>query len=1308
MTDDRPRPPSRRHARRDHVRALAVVVFVAILVAGTGSSAVLAVRDDRDPGQMSTRLSAAPVAASTRDASSSGVPAATPTTGASDAGAPMDAPPDAGAPADTPPDGVQEPSIIAIDAAAHENDRIEFAPGGVVDVPFTPRADDGWSVGGVAPRRLPAGAASGRAMAASREGTVWAPASTAPEATARVDTSRGSAAGPGSIDVPSRAPAIAAVPASFEVATKAPLDPPAATDLRRQVFGFLPYWELSDGSTRLNYQLLSTIAYFGVGADGDGNLIKRNANGSISTGWSGWTSARLASIIRAAHLRHTRVVLTVQSFAWTTNQAANQSALLGSAAARLRLARQVAAAVRDRGADGVNLDFEPLVSGRSDEFTALVRTIRSELDKVARGYQLTFDTTGRPSNYPIEDATAPGGADAIFIMGYDYRNAGSASAGSIAPLAGPSYDLLDTVQAFTDRVPASKLILGIPYYGRAWSTTSDQPRAATRTGAKYGWSTSVTYDNAAALAKAHGRRYDTRESAAWFAYKRRNCTAAYGCVATWREVYYDDARSLRAKYDLINRYGLRGAGIWALGYDGTRPELYSVIVAKFLHDTTPPETGIDVLDARQGDEGFLVTWTALDMNPIRSYDVQVSVDGGPWRSWLGRTHATEAIWSGRDGHAYAFRARATDAKGNRGRWNVTSLPSGRPALHAGGFAVVKAATLTTRSRPDTSGPAVSTLDAGAAVALTGGPILADGYVWYQVAGPLSTWAVTEPVRTGNWVAAASGSTAYLAPRTPPNTTIVDAGLSHLSFGASGATSVGSSPAALAARAFSPNGDGSEDGLMLRWTNGVALDSLTLKVLRANGTTVGTRAVPDVGVGSQAWAWDGTVGGRTLGDGRYVVQLIGRAGARTYTAPSVRPMTPAEVAAYAVTIDTVGPRLTAASIGGRVISPPRDGRHDSVSLIASSTGASRWRLTAVRLTGAAAGTVVRTINGPGGTPRTAWDGRADGGAPAPDGVYRVTLAVLDPAGNGAGRSWQVVVDGTAPTIAVAAGPATFSPDGDGTADATIIHWTNAEPGVTSVRITHGTKVVRMVALSGARSGGSLRWTGRSTSGARLPDGTYLARITVQDAAGNRRTTATTVRIDRTAGWLRWAPTAFYPQDLDALARTARATYRLGRAATTTLQIVAGDGTVVRTVWTRRKQPAGPVAWTWDGRAGSGAMVAPGSYTLVLSATSGGGTTVLRRQIVVDAYAVALSSTRLKPGRTLTVTFSSVEALTSRPVVTFDQAGRPPIRRFARLVAPGRYVATFRVASGGSGPATVRISATDRGGHPNATVRRVWVV
>ncbi len=745
------------------------------------------------------------------------------------------------------------------------------------------------------------------------------------------------------------------------------------------------------------------------------------ADGSLSVGWAGWTSSRMTSVIRAAHQRRTRVVLTVQAFAWSAGQAETQSALLGSAAARQKLARQVAAAVRDRGADGVNLDFEPLVSGRADEFVALVRSIRSELNRIHKGYQLTFDTTGYIGNYPIEAATAPGGADAIFIMGYDYRTASAGSAGSIAPLGGPAYDLVDTILAFTDRVPPGKLILGIPYYGRAWSTVSGKPRARTQTGAKYGWSTSVTYANAVALAKQHRRQYDRRDASAWIAYKRRNCTKAHGCVTSWREVYYDDAQSLRAKYDTINRYGLRGAGIWALGYDDTRPELYKVIVAKFLHDTTPPETGIDVLAVRQPDEGFVVGWSALDMNPIRNYDVQVSTDGGPWRAWLSKTRATDAVWLGRSGHAYAFRARATDAKGNRGRWDVTNLPSSRPTLHKGGFATVKTASLSVRSRPDTAGSVVSQLHRGDIVAITGGPVAADGYTWFKISGPLETWAPAEPVRGDVWVAGRQGTTTFLGPRTAPNTTIVAAGLARLTFGAGGPASIGASQAATAARAFSPNGDGSEDRLTLRWTNGLAFDSLMLRVFRSNGSLVGTRAVTATGSGARAWAWDGSVGGHRLADGRYAVQLVGRAGGRTYTAPSVRPLLPAQVTAYAITIDTVRPKLTGAAIGGRLISPPRDGRHDAVRLAGSSTGATRWRVTAALVSGGMPGAPIRTLGGTGGRPRTSWDGRTDTGRPAADGRYRLTLAVLDPAGNFAARSWDVTVDGTPPTLATSAEP-----------------------------------------------------------------------------------------------------------------------------------------------------------------------------------------------------------------------------------------------------------------------------------------------
>ena len=50
------------------------------------------------------------------------------------------------------------------EAVAHADDKIAFAPGGRVEVAFTPRRSDRWAVGGVQPRKLPAGRATGKAL----------------------------------------------------------------------------------------------------------------------------------------------------------------------------------------------------------------------------------------------------------------------------------------------------------------------------------------------------------------------------------------------------------------------------------------------------------------------------------------------------------------------------------------------------------------------------------------------------------------------------------------------------------------------------------------------------------------------------------------------------------------------------------------------------------------------------------------------------------------------------------------------------------------------------------------------------------------------------------------------------------------------------------------------------------------------------------------------------------------------------------------------------------------------------------------
>jgi spore germination protein YaaH/flagellar hook assembly protein FlgD len=634
--------------------------------------------------------------------------------------------------------GAIRPSIQYEEALAHADDRIAFAPGAQVTVPFEPRPEDDWAVGGTSARVLPAGRLSGEEIREAPPGT----------------------------EEPSRDSAAAAAASSTGPLYDSPIvDPEAATPavlaaavdpggLRREVFGFLPYWELTDSSTTLDWEKLSTIAYFGVGAAANGNLETKNRDGSTSVGWSGWTSSKMTGVIERAHANNTRVVLTIQSFAWNSSGVTKQKALLGSATARENLARQVAAAVRDRGADGVNLDVEPIVSGYAEEFTALVREVRAQLDAIAPGYQLTFDAMGYIGNYPIEAATGPGAADAVVIMGYDYKGSSSGTAGSIAPLGGPAYDIADTLAAYTSRIPASRVILGVPYYGRAWSTASNDLNAATVSAAKYGSSVTALYETALELAAANGRQYDPVEGVAWTTYQKENCSKTYGCVTSWRQLYYDDAKALAAKYDLVNDYNIRGIGIWALGYDGSRPELYALIKDKFITDTIPPA----ILASRASSAAFSPNGDGrLDAFAVRvrasglirfGWRVQPFIDGAAEAAIIeGETEgsAPHYIWDGKrpdgtpapDG-VYRVTMWMADASNNRSAvGNLVTLDSVKPEL-------------TSLTKPVTISPNGDRRFDAATLAMTASELVHGRARLFDATGnAVRTWKFTD-VKSGTW------------------------------------------------------------------------------------------------------------------------------------------------------------------------------------------------------------------------------------------------------------------------------------------------------------------------------------------------------------------------------------------------------------------------------------------------------------------------------------------------------------------------------------------------------------------------------
>jgi spore germination protein YaaH len=887
----------------------------------------------------------------------------------------------------------QVPSIHYEQALAHEHDVIDFEPGGVVTTPFKPRKHDPWLVDGKAPRELPAGRFSGKQMREAAKAGVADPDE-------RVDAGANTIepAGTNTIEP-------AAYVTSGTSADETTSAAPVGTDgLRREVFGFLPYWEVGDSSTTLDWRTLSTVAYFSVGCESNGALDKTDADGTLSTGWAGWTSSKMTSVINQAHQNQTRVVLTISCFAWNSAGISRQSTLLGSATNRQRLAVAAAAAVRDRGADGINLDFEPIATGYAEEFTALVKSVRAELNKIAPGYQLTFDTLGSIGNQPIGPATQPGYADAIFIMGYDYRTDSSSVAGSISPLTGPRYDLTDTVKAYMAKVPASKLILGVPYYGRAWSTSSDKLNATTVSPSKYGSPAAPTYLQAVDLASQYGRRYDTVEQAPWVAYRKQTCTSTYGCVTSWRELYYDDSASLRLRYDLVNRTQLRGAGIWALGYEGTRPELRNALADKFLADTTAPVVGVATLAPSQRDEGFRVSWSSWDDSTITGYDVQVATDGGAWTTWLANTSLMSAIYPGMDGHAYAFRIRGTDAHGNVSAFNAAAIATSIDApasIAVGGFATVLVDGLRMRANAGTTGDLITTLAAGDALQVIGGPVSADGYSWWQVSGPVRQWGPVDAMQIGGWVAASGNGETNAGPRRPVYATRVDAGITGLRLAGGGE------------RFLSPNGDGVQDELHISWTNELAFDSMSLRIHRSDGTVLGSMALAGTSIGDHGYDWDGRIGGDLVPFGSYVIQVTGVRGATTYTAPSGAPVSPYQLARFGVIVGGAAP-TSVASIVATTGSPTNaTSVQYKLTFGGPIAGFSAGDLTR---TGTATGCTFGSVAGSG----AAWTFVVSGCSPGTLSVALKAGSVTDAVSN-AGPAAQanaatLVIDRTAPTAA----------------------------------------------------------------------------------------------------------------------------------------------------------------------------------------------------------------------------------------------------------------------------------------------------
>lgn len=328
----------------------------------------------------------------------------------------------------------------------------------------------------------------------------------------------------------------------------APLAPRAA-NLDRLVTGYHPYW-MGDAYTSYDWSLLSTVAWFSLELDGAGQITDAH-------GWP-WTA-----LVAEAHAHGVKVLVTATLFS-----ASAIDLLLASPGNRAAAIANLVAQVQAGGADGVSIDFEGVPHARKGDLVTFLGELRAALAAALPDPVLTIATPAVDWGDAFDYDQLAANCDQLVVMAYGYHWSGSATTGPVAPLGGwGTYDVPWTVNDYVGAgTPREKMLLGVPYYGYEWGTVSGAAGAATT-----GNGLARTYAQAAGDATLFGSMWDAPSSTPWMAYQD----------PTWFQTWYDDSVSLAAKYDLVQSEGLAGVSVWALGYDGARPELWGALAGAF-------------------------------------------------------------------------------------------------------------------------------------------------------------------------------------------------------------------------------------------------------------------------------------------------------------------------------------------------------------------------------------------------------------------------------------------------------------------------------------------------------------------------------------------------------------------------------------------------------------------------------------------------------------------------------------------------------------------------------------------------------
>ena len=223
------------------------------------------------------------------------------------------------------------------------------------------------------------------------------------------------------------------------------------------------------------------------------------------------------------------------------------SALFASEEAQSKLIANIIENMRAKGYRGLDIDFEFVYPEEKDAYVAFVRKTAAALR--AEGYITIVSLAPKTSAdqpgllYEAHDYRRLGeAADAVLLMTYEWGYKYS------KPMAiSPINKVREVLDFAVTQIPPDKIFVGVPNYGYDWPL----PFVMGETEAK-----TISNVEAVNIAAQNGAeiQYSEESQAPFFYYTDESGVA--------HEVWFEDARSIRAKLALVPEYGLRGASFW--------------------------------------------------------------------------------------------------------------------------------------------------------------------------------------------------------------------------------------------------------------------------------------------------------------------------------------------------------------------------------------------------------------------------------------------------------------------------------------------------------------------------------------------------------------------------------------------------------------------------------------------------------------------------------------------------------------------------------------------------------------------------